>query len=244
MTRTGSLSLALLVLVLSAASGCSRGVRGVTAAAAISESDDPALVSRMEETLRGLRPAEALLTHRVILSVGERQFDMNGKLAVSRVRGLRLLALVSMGQVMMDVRILPTGETRLMREPLGMRRVWVERFVARDLRLLYQAPFATGHAAVALAGGESALTRELDEGGALRHVFDAEGSRWLRTEVVRGRTVRWIAEPLAGAGPGDLRVRDARHELTVRTLAEEPVSDPDAPGHRMFDDARSAEGRR
>lgn len=82
----------------------------------------------------------ALLTQRAVLSIHGRQFTLNGYLALSETGGMRLIMTHSLGQMMADVLVKPDGAVFLMRPTPVLRRVWVERYVAGDMKLFLETP--------------------------------------------------------------------------------------------------------
>ena len=153
-----------------------------------------ARIARLRELMAERASQEGVATHRVLLSIGRRQFDLNSRLAMSPTHGLRLVALVSMGQVMLDVWVKPDGEVVMMREPMGLRPAWVERFVARDIQTLYRSMGEGDYRFARLETGEAVAVRAAGKNLVLRHRFDEEGERWLGSEIVRGRRLVWVAE--------------------------------------------------
>src|SRR5450432_1790358 len=57
-----------------------------------------------------LFPAEALVTQRAVLTVHGRQFTLNGYVAKSETRGLRLILTENFGGVLADVLVKPDGK--------------------------------------------------------------------------------------------------------------------------------------
>ncbi|MCG3147541.1 MAG: hypothetical protein PCFJNLEI_00981 [Verrucomicrobiae bacterium] len=77
---------------------------------------------------------DAFLTQRGVLTIRGRQFPLTGYLALSEHDGIRLIMTHTLGQVLADVLIKPDGAMHVMRPSPVLRREWIERFVAADLR--------------------------------------------------------------------------------------------------------------
>lgn len=221
---------AIALLSIGAAVGCSSAGLGLVEATEDAAPLEAAQAERLQQLLTDIAAREGVATHRVLLSIGRREIDLNSRLAISPEQGLRLVAMVSMGQVMMDVLVQKNGEVVLMREPLGMRPKWIENFVARDLAMLYSSASAADYRFARLSTGEAVAYRAVEEGLTLRHRFDLDSGRWLGAEVVRGRRRVWIAENRSAAGTEDSKgavgeewyVAAPRYELRIRTTDFNP----------------------
>lgn len=219
--------------------GCASGVAGKADSLEAAAPLDADRAARVRTLMNELALQEGVATHRVLLSIGGRQFDLNSRLAMSRAQGLRLVAMVSAGQVAMDVWVKPGGEAMLMRKPLGMRPAWVKSFAARDIWTLYRSMGEGEYRIVLLDSGESVAVREETQGVQLRHRFDADGGRWLGSEFVKGRRRLWAAEnrtpPAAAEGksnsPSALLVTAPRYRLEIQTTK----SDPGPPNPKLFE---------
>ena len=82
-------------------------------------------------------PAEALITQRAVLSVPGRQFTLDGYLARSETRGLRLIVSETFGGVLADVLVKPDGTVQVMRSSRVFKPEWIRRFVAADLKCVF-----------------------------------------------------------------------------------------------------------
>lgn len=84
------------------------------------------------------RPADALITHRGVLTVfGGSQFTLNGYLASSATNGQRLVITENFGNVLADVLVTPDGTAHVMKSSRAFKAKWIERFVAADVRCLF-----------------------------------------------------------------------------------------------------------
>src|SRR2546427_12398027 len=81
-----------------------------------------------------------LLTQRAVLSIHGQQFTLNGYLALSETGGMRLIMTHSLGQMMADVLVKPDGAVFLMHPSPVLRRVWVQRYVAGDMKRFLERP--------------------------------------------------------------------------------------------------------
>jgi len=84
-----------------------------------------------------LFPPEALVTQRGVLTVRGRQFSVNGYVARSQTHGLRLIMTENFGAVLADVLVNPEGKVFVMQSKPPFRRVWVERYIAADLKCIF-----------------------------------------------------------------------------------------------------------
>ena len=84
-----------------------------------------------------LFPAEALVTQRGVLTVLGRQFTLNGYVAKSETRGLRLVMTENFGTVFADVLVKPDSKVFVMQARSPFKRAWVERYIASDLKCIF-----------------------------------------------------------------------------------------------------------
>jgi hypothetical protein len=84
-----------------------------------------------------LFPPEALIAQRAVLTVHGRQFTLNGYLARSQTRGLRLVVTENFGGVLADVLVKPDGKTFVLQASPPFRPAWVENYLAADLKCLF-----------------------------------------------------------------------------------------------------------
>ena len=84
-----------------------------------------------------LFPPEARVTQRGVLTVRGRQFTLNGYVARSETRGLRLILTENFGGVLADVLVKPNGKVFVMQSKPPFRPAWVERYVAADLKCIF-----------------------------------------------------------------------------------------------------------
>ncbi len=82
-------------------------------------------------------PPEAFITQRAVLTALGKQYTMNGYLARSEARGMRLLVTENFGNVLADVLVQRDGTVRVMRSSAALREKWIERHVAADLQCLF-----------------------------------------------------------------------------------------------------------
>lgn len=85
-----------------------------------------------------LFPANALITQRAVLTVRGRQFTLNGYVAKSETRGLRLIVTENFGGVLADVLVKPGGETFVLKANPPFRPAWVKDYIAADLKYIFE----------------------------------------------------------------------------------------------------------
>jgi hypothetical protein len=84
-----------------------------------------------------LFPPDALVTQRGVLTVRGRQFPLNGYIAKSETRGLRLIVSEDFGGVLADVLVKPDGKVFVMHSKPPFRPAWVESYIAADLKCIF-----------------------------------------------------------------------------------------------------------
>jgi len=84
-----------------------------------------------------LFPPEALVTQRGVLTVHGRQFTLNGYVARSVTRGLRLIITENLGGVLADVLVKPDGKVFVLKSNPPFRPAWVEHYFAADLKCIF-----------------------------------------------------------------------------------------------------------
>ncbi len=82
-------------------------------------------------------PSEALMTQRAVLTVRGRQFTLNGYVAKSEARGLRLVVTENFGDVLADVLVKPDGGVFVVQAKPPLRADWVDRYIAADLKCIF-----------------------------------------------------------------------------------------------------------
>src|SRR5439155_18465999 len=82
-------------------------------------------------------PPDALVTQRGVLTVRGRQFSINGYIARSQTRGLRLIMTENFGAVLADVLVNPEGKAFVMQSKPPFRRAWVELYIVADLKCIF-----------------------------------------------------------------------------------------------------------
>lgn len=99
----------------------------------------PKISSQQNNSPRAAKlfPADALVTQRGVLTVRGRQFTLNGYVAKSETRGLRLIMTENFGGVMADVLVKPGGKVFVMKSKPPFRPTWVERYIAADLKCIF-----------------------------------------------------------------------------------------------------------
>ena len=85
----------------------------------------------------GLFPSNGLLTHRGILTIRGRQYALNGYLALSEKRGMRLILSETFGGVLADLLVRPNGDAVVLRSSPMFRPQWIERYVAADVKCIF-----------------------------------------------------------------------------------------------------------
>ena len=84
-----------------------------------------------------LFPTEALVTQRGVLTVRGRQFTLNGYIARSATRGLRLIITENLGGVLADVLVKPDGKVFVLKSRPPFQPAWVEHYIAADLKYVF-----------------------------------------------------------------------------------------------------------
>lgn len=84
-----------------------------------------------------LFPTEALVTQRGVLTVRGRQFTLNGYIARSATRGLRLIITENLGGVLADVLVKPDGKVFVLKSRPPFQPAWVEHYIAADLKCIF-----------------------------------------------------------------------------------------------------------
>jgi len=82
-------------------------------------------------------PAEAFMTHRAVMTARGKQFALTGYLALSQSRGMRLIVSEMFGQVLVDVLVKPDGSVHVMKAGPMLKRRWIEKYLAADLKCLF-----------------------------------------------------------------------------------------------------------
>jgi hypothetical protein len=85
----------------------------------------------------GSFPADALMIQRAVLTVGGRQFTLNGYLALSKTGGKRLVVTETFGAVLADVLVKLDGKIYVMRSSQLLRPEWIQRYVVADLECIF-----------------------------------------------------------------------------------------------------------
>ena len=102
----------------------------------------PAPPQNLPTTAR-LFPPDALVIQRGVLSVRGRQFSLNGYVAKSETRGLRLVMTENFGGLLADVLVKSDGKVFVMQSKPPFRPAWVERYIAADLKCVFDDALAT-----------------------------------------------------------------------------------------------------
>ncbi|HEY5344829.1 MAG TPA: hypothetical protein VIK62_00625 [Verrucomicrobiae bacterium] len=84
-----------------------------------------------------LFPADAFITQRGVLTVRGRQFTLNGYVAKSKTRGLRLIMTENFGGVLADVLVKPDGNVFVLKAAPPFRPAWVKKYIAADLQCVF-----------------------------------------------------------------------------------------------------------
>ncbi|MHC5054344.1 MAG: hypothetical protein ACYTKD_06465 [Planctomycetota bacterium] len=213
---------------------------------------DPALRDRLVREAGDVYPESFRMLHRVVLTVGGREFDFTGYVLVSRPGALRAVAFGEIGGTYFDVVTRAPDEARVVRSPARMRVEWLVEGVAWPLRDLYvDAPSADSHL-VRLRDGRLGLLAFRQGGDAALTIFAPGGAKPEALVVCRsGRPTREARLSDWGPAPGSGRevprrivvadrTRGYRFEASLVKLNE--VDPPD----RLFDvpDGNGEEGGR
>jgi hypothetical protein len=164
---------------------------------------DPALRDTLREKMAALYPKSFRAIHRVILTVADRQFDLDGYVLVERPERLRLLAKGGFGGTAFDaVRSRRDGD-RVHANPESLREAWIRDGALRDAEALYLLEPGPGAFLVRRGDGAVALARDLPGGVREETIFEGESHRL--AALVRARqgdqTYRMVfgaAEPTPG----------------------------------------------
>lgn len=81
-------------------------------------------------------PADALMIHRVVLTVHGRQFTLDGYLALSKTGGKRLVV-ENFGAALADVLVKPDGKIFVMQSSRLFRPEWIRRYVVADMECIF-----------------------------------------------------------------------------------------------------------
>ena len=185
----GRLCLRLAGIALAAVllQGCLSAGRLVPDALKEGAAPDPVFVDGARRALPALYPAHARMTHRAVLTVGSRQFALDGYVAKSG-DSLRLVARGAVGLVA-EVKWTRADGPEVIRTGAFFRSRWSRDFMARDLALLFASP-AGELAAGALADGSIVLRQNGPvAGGQLNYIFSQNG------DMLRGIRVRQPGRP-------------------------------------------------
>lgn len=82
-------------------------------------------------------PDEAFIVQRGILTARGKQYTLNGYLARSKSRGMRLVVTENFGNPLMDILIEPDGYTHVMRSGGVFRDQWLREYVAADVQCIF-----------------------------------------------------------------------------------------------------------
>jgi hypothetical protein len=147
---------------------------------------DENLLLLLRSKLESMFPESFRAVHRVILTAGNRQFDLDGYILVKRPGRLRLLAKGSMGITAFDVVREPDGRVDIAKNPAGLRDSWIEEGAARDASVLYLSrawpeAFLVQHGSVSVG-----LAHILQDGAREEFVFDSASRRLIGYVRSRG----------------------------------------------------------
>ncbi len=109
----------LLMLVMVLGIGCASTPRGVLPRPSVAH------------------PTNALVTQRGVLTARGKQFTLNGYLSLSEQGGMRLIVTENFGNLLADVLVQTNGAVHVMRSSAAFRPVWIERYMAADLKCLF-----------------------------------------------------------------------------------------------------------
>jgi len=77
------------------------------------------------------------VTQRGVLTILGKQYTLNGYVAKSESRGLRLVMMENFGTVFADVLVKPDGKIFVMQAKSPFKAEWVEQFIAADLKCIF-----------------------------------------------------------------------------------------------------------
>ncbi len=191
------------------------------------DSDREILSARLTDTLTSSFPSNMRVMHRVIMTIAGRQFALDGHLTFEPDSSMKLLVLGPMG-VLADLTATPEGAVNVRRHNPRFRKRWVEKFIARDLRVLFSAP-TEGEVlrASILEDGTPFLERELPEQKqTCRYFFDPKGETWTGLAIYRRGHRQYHAECLQiktfpgqkRAFPSVISVSAKRYQLNIRVV--------------------------
>lgn len=132
------------------------------------EIGDTNLKNDINCSITGLYPDKFKAIHRVILTLAERSYVLNGYLSVDRLnREIKLIAQNELGGIVFDVDLIENGEKKIHTNINAIKKQWLEKSVLRDLETLYLAKpffspalFSDQHENFILSQKEGRITRE------------------------------------------------------------------------------------
>ena len=77
------------------------------------------------------------MTHRAVMTARGKEFPLTGYLAISQTGGMRLIISQMFGSPVADVLVKADGSVHVMRNSAMLKRKWIERNVAADLKCLF-----------------------------------------------------------------------------------------------------------
>ena len=234
--RVVSLAVCLAVVSLG---GCATLPEGTPKTLAQCPAASASVAQQAGRSLAERYPPHAGMTLRGVVTVWGKQFACDGFLTRSSQGELQLALMGSMG-VLAQVRWSREKGTEVLRTARWFRRAWVEKYVSRDLELLFgsvEEPWRVRE----LPDGRAVLSFDSAlGGGVLRHIMSADGSAWLEAERWEGRRRRSHAaclrlRPFPGSPqpvPAEFRMEDGPYtlDLAVVDVTVKPEGETSMPG--------------
>ena len=146
---------------------------------------DEALARELRASVGGLYPTSFRALHRVVLTIGNRQFAFLGHVAGHRPGQLRLAASSEMGGTAFELLRTADGGFHVVRNPASLRGSWLGSGAMRDAVALYLAVPPENAALVRFSDGAVALVAERAGGTREEFRFDAATHRWIEYDRVR-----------------------------------------------------------
>ncbi len=232
MAKRLTLTISLLVLLVAAMPSCRPAIPYQPGL----PQEDQTRAQALRDLVANLYPRSFGAVHRGILEAGGKNYVFDGYLRVDEPDSFRLTVKADMGGTVFELAKAPGQETAVAKNPLGLRRTWLEEGAARDVAVLYLSRPDPGAQLVRHASGRWGLVQESTAGTRDEFLFDAAGSRWEGYLRSRRGKVLYRAEFVYGDLPGKPRptpknidIADYRLKYTLKITVSEIV-EVESPG--------------
>jgi len=221
----------LIVLVAISLHGCRSAARVLDTPFA-----DDALAHALRQKMENRYPPCFSAIHRVLLSAGRRQFDLNGYLAVQRPAGVKLVATSDLGGTAFEIEYVQGADVRITKNSAGLRRPWLEMGAARDAFIIYLAT-PSPQAILIRRDDVIGLAEDRTDGTREEFLFDEATHRLVGYNISSGG--RSVYEAVFSSDgmlpqwdrpvPLIIKIRDRAlgYQLTVRVLELRPLQSCD-----------------